>query len=112
MRVRIGIDQHIIEEENIIGNVLDKIEITIKNDSRKYIRKALTLSVGAFLWFVITFDSFFLMQMLSIVSPPFKEISRETEKNKGIAPIYVTNHYKWRFFAFDLYIIKDYYYIK
>lgn len=36
-----------------------------------------------------------------------KDISRETEKNKGIAPIYVTNYYKWRFFAFDLYVIKD-----
>ena len=47
-----------------------------------------------------------------IVSPPFKDISRETEKNKGIAPIYVTNHYKWRFFAFDLYVVKIYYYIK
>ena len=57
MRVRIGIVQDIIEDESIIGNVLDKIEITIQ----------------------------------------IKDISRETEKNKGIAPIYATNYYKWRF---------------
>jgi len=62
MRVRIGIAQDIIEDESIIGNVLDKIEITIQNESSKVYmkKKALTLSVGAFLWFVFTFDSFFL----------------------------------------------------
>lgn len=50
MRVRIGIAQDIIEDENIIGNVLDKIEITIQNESSKVYmkKKALTLSVGAF----------------------------------------------------------------
>lgn len=49
---------------------------------------------------------------IEVTNQTFKDISRETEKNKGIAPIYETNHYKWRFFAFDLYAIKNYYYIK
>lgn len=49
MRVRIGIAQDIIEDENIIGNVLDKIEITIQNEySKVYMKKSPHLTVGAF----------------------------------------------------------------
>ncbi len=50
MRVRIGIVQDIIEDESIIGNVLDKIEITIQNESSKvYMKKSPHLIGGGLL---------------------------------------------------------------
>ena len=49
MRVRIGIVQDIIEDESIIGNVLDKIEITIQNESSKvYMKKPSPYRWGPF----------------------------------------------------------------
>lgn len=49
MRVRIGIVQDIIEDESIIGNVLDKIEITIQNESSKVYKKSPHLIGGGLL---------------------------------------------------------------